>query len=100
MAEELDLYTGTLLYKDINFIFTFDRTELRLIPLKDREHEIEWEWKRKLLGNGVYTCGDPIPVEVDFLIGECNETRHRIVFLPKQGATLELYNTVVRIPLS
>lgn len=100
MAEELDLYTGTLLYKDINFTFVFDRSELRLIPPMDKEHEIEWEWGRKPLGNGVYTWGDPIPVGVDFLIGECNETRHRIIFLPKQGATLGLYNSVVRIPLA
>lgn len=100
MTEELDLYTGTLLYKDVNFTFAFDRRELRLIPPKDKEHEIKWEWARKPLGNGVYTLGDPIPVGADFLIGECNETRHRIVFLPKQGATLGLYNTVVRIPLA
>ena len=100
MAEELDLYTGTLLYKDINFTFAFDRSELRLIPPKDKEHEIEWEWGRKPPGNGAYTWGEPIPVGVDFLIAECNETRHRIIFLPKQGATLGLYNSVVRIPLA
>lgn len=97
MAEELDLYTGTLLYKDINFTFVFDRSELRLVPPKDKEQEIE-RW-REPQGNGVYTLGDPIPVGVDFLIGECNETRHRIIFLPKKGATLVFYNTLVRIPL-
>lgn len=100
MAEELDYYTGTLLYKDINFTFAFDKNELRLIPPKDKEHEIEWEWGKKSLGNGMYTFGDPIPVGVDFLIGQCNETRHRMIFLPKQGSTLGLYNTVVRIPLA
>ena len=100
MAEEIGLYTGTLLYKDINFTFAFDRSELRLIPPKDKEHEIEWEWGREPLGNGVYTWGDPMPVGVDFIIGECNETRHRIIFLPKQGATLGLYNSVVLIPLA
>ena len=46
-TEEIGLYTGTLLYKDINFTFAFDRSELRLIPPKDKEHEIEWEWGRK-----------------------------------------------------
>jgi hypothetical protein len=100
MAEELDLYTGTLLYKDINFTFAFDRSELHLIPPKDKEHEIEWEWGRKPLGNGAYTWGDLMPVGVDFLIGECNETRRHIVFLPKQGATLGFYNSMVRIPLA
>ena len=99
MVEELDLYTGKLLYKDIYFTFAFDRSELRLIPPKEKENEIECEWMRKQLGSGVYTWGDPVPVGVDYLIGECNETRHRIIFLPKQGATLGLHNFVVHIPL-
>lgn len=100
MAEELVFYTGTLQYREINFTFAFDKNELRLIPPKEKEHEIEWEWGWKPLGNGAYTLGEPIPVGLDFLIGECNETRHRIVFLPKQGATLGLYNSVVYIPLA
>ena len=100
MDEELAFYTGTLRYRDIDFTFAFDKNELRLIPPKEKEHEIEWEWGFKPLANGVYTLGDPIPVGVDFLIGECNETRSHIVFLPQQGATLGLYNSMVRIPLA
>lgn len=100
MAEELAFYTGTLQYKGISFSFAFDKNELRLIPPEEKEHEIEWEWRRKPLGNGAFTFGDPIPVGVDFLIGECNETRSHIVFLPKQGATLGFYNSIVRIPLA
>ena len=100
MAEELAFYTGILQYREIDFTFAFDKNELRLIPPKEKEHEIEWEWGWTPLGNGAYTMGDPMPVGVDFLIGECNETRHRIVFLPKQGATLSLYNSMVRIPLA
>lgn len=100
MAEELELYTGNLRYKDIDFTFVFDKAELRMIPPKDKEYEIEWEWGKKPLGNGAFTWGDPIPVGVDFLVGECNETKHHIVFLPKQGATLGIYNSMVRIPLA
>ena len=100
MAEELNLYTGTLLYKEICFTFAFDRRELRLLPPKDKEYEIECEWGRKPLGNGIYTWSDPLPVGVDFLIGECNETGHRIIFLPKEGATLGIHNSVVRILLA
>ena len=44
MAEEIDLYTGTLLYKDISFTFAFDGSELRLIPPKEKKHVIEWDW--------------------------------------------------------
>ena len=43
MAEELKLYTGNLRYKNIDFTFVFDKTELRMIPPKDKEYEIEWE---------------------------------------------------------
>lgn len=99
MTEELDFYTGTLSYKDIIFTFAFDRSELRLIPPKDKEHEIEWEWMRKPLGNGAYTWGNPIPVGVRYLVGKCNETRNRMVFLPTTNATLEFHNSGIRIPL-
>lgn len=34
MSVELDLYTGKLTYKDIEFDFVFDKSELRLIPPK------------------------------------------------------------------
>lgn len=99
MAEELAFYTGTLQYREIDFTFAFDKDELRLIPPKDKEYEIEWEWRRKSLGNGAFTLGDPVPVGADFLVGKCNETRNHIVFLPKQGAFLSIYNSVIRIPL-
>ena len=100
MAEELTLYTGKLNYKDIDFTFVFDGNELKLIPPKEKEHEIEWEWGWTTLESGAKTWADPIPVGVDQMIGKCNETRHRVVFLPKTGATLGLYNYVIRIPLS
>lgn len=47
-----------------------------------------------------HTWADPMPVGVDQMIGKCNETRHRIVFLPETGATLGLYNYVIRVPIS
>lgn len=100
MDDELTLYTGKLQYRDIDFTFAFDKSELRLIPPIEKVHEIEWEWARKRLANGAYTFGDPVPVGAGFLIGVCNETRHRFVFLPKQGATLGFYNYIVRIQLA
>lgn len=100
MAEELDFYTGTLLYKDIHFTFAFDKSELRLIPPEEKKHVVEWDWKMKEIRPGVSTFADPIPVEDTFLIGDCNETKHKIIFLPKQGTTLGLYNSVVIIRLA
>ena len=99
MYNELEFYTGTLIYKEIAFTFAFDKNELRLIPPEEKAHEIEWEWAKKSMGEGVYTSGDPMPVNADYLIGECNETRQRIVFLPARGAILNFRNSVLKIPL-
>ena len=99
MTEELSIYTGTLLYREINFTFAFDKKELRLIPPKDKEYIVEDEWGRTPLGKGIFAWADPIPVGADYLIGKCNETRQSIVFLPKQGSTLGFHNSVVHISL-
>lgn len=40
MSVELDVYTGTLTYKQIEFSFVFDGEELRLIPPKDKHQEV------------------------------------------------------------
>ncbi len=97
--EELELYTGRLDYKDIQFTFIFDRKELRLIPPTEKQHEIEFVWGLKSLGQGIYTGPEPIPVGEDVLIGECGETRRKIVFLPQRGSNLSLYNSTVIIRL-
>lgn len=86
MRDRFDLYTGTLQYRGINFTFAFNERELRLIPPEDYKHVIERDWKMKQIGNGVYTLADPIPIEEAFLVGYCNETKHRIVFIPEQGS--------------
>ena len=55
---------------------------------------------KKEIRKGVYTFADPMPVEDMFLIGKCNETNHRIIFIPEHGSTLGLFNSVVRISLA
>ena len=99
MLDDLSLYTGKLTYKGIEFSFVFDKEKLQLIPPDDKKQEIEWNWKHKAIGNGAYTFADPIPVGVDFLIGNCNETQHRIIFIPKQGSKLSFYNLVLFVSL-
>ena len=99
MSEELNLYTGKLNYKDIDFSFAFDQNELRLIPPDDKRHTVEWEWTMKPLGNGKYVFADPMQVGVEWLEGECNETKSKIVFLPKQGSYVGIHNSIVRIEL-
>ena len=99
MDEDLDLYTGTLIYREIEFTFSFDEKELRLIPPADKRHVVEWDWKMKEIASGAFVFDDPIPIEEPFLVGECNETKMKIIFIPKQGSTLHLYNSVIRIEL-
>lgn len=82
MSVEPDVYTGTLTYKEIEFSFVFDRKELRLIPSEHECHNVHM-WFMKHLGEGAYTFGDPIYIEDDYLIGECNENCQKIIFLPK-----------------
>lgn len=100
MDNELDLYTGSLFYKNICFTFAFDKSELRLIPPEDKKSLIDWDWKFKEISPGQYVPADPIPVEDPYLTGECNETKHSIIFIPKQDSVLGLYNSVVRITLA
>ena len=100
MPDELDLYTGALRYKDIDFTFAFDKRELRLIPPEDKRRLIEWDWRMRPLSEGAFAPADPTPVGEKFLIGECNETKHKIIFIPEQGSNLYFYNSVVRIVLA
>ena len=100
MADEYTLYTGKLTYRDIDFSFAFDKETLRLIPPDEKRHTIEWDWKMKPIANGAYTFADPLPVDVDYIVGRCNETGSKLVFIPKQGSRLSIRNYIVEIELA
>lgn len=95
----MQLFTGTLKYRGIQFTYCMLGNNLRLIPPKEKEHEIEWEWGMRKLSDGAYTFGDPLPVGEDYLVGDCNETRQKMVFLPRQGGHLGINNSTVNIQL-
>ena len=97
MAIELDVYSGKLVYKEVDFSFVFDGSELRLIPSKDKEREVSM-WFMRPLGNGAYTNGDPLYVEDDYLIGKCNENGQKMIFLPKHN-NIGCYNSVLVIDI-
>lgn len=97
MSIELEVYTGILTYKGIEFSFVFDREELRVIPPKDKDHEVHM-WFMKPLGNGAYTFGDPVYIEDDYLIGKCNENYQKIIFLPKR-TNIGSYNSVLIVQI-
>ena len=78
---EVDIYTGVLEYKGINFSFVFDKQELRLIPPKDKKKKIEHEWFMHKIGEGVYAGGDHPQMEQPFLVGTCNEDGNKMIFI-------------------
>lgn len=82
MPNELDIYSGELIYKGINFSFIFDGEQLRLIPPKDRKQEIEM-WFIRPIGKGTYIDGDPLHIEDKYLVGTCNENYRKMLFFPK-----------------
>lgn len=88
-----DLVTGTITYKSIEFTFVFNREELRLIPPSEKADEVGM-WFRKEIQPGMYTMGDPVYVEEDFLTGKCNEG-HDIILFPVKGRTIGRINDVL-----
>lgn len=97
MSIELEVYTGILTYKGIEFSFVFDREALCLIPPKDKDHEVHM-WFMNPLGNGAYTFGDPLYIEDDYLIGKSNENYQKIIFLPKH-TNIGSYNSVLIVQI-
>lgn len=77
---DYDTYTGTINFKEIDFTFIFDKKTLKLVPPKERKHDVD-KWFMKEIKNGVYTLGDPIYIE-DIIYGVANETGQKIVFIP------------------
>lgn len=97
MSVELNVYTGTLTYKEIEFSFVFDGEELRLIPPEDKHREVHM-WFMKPLGKGMYTLGVPVYIEDNYLIGKCNENRQKLIFFPKHKS-IGSYNSVLSVQI-
>lgn len=90
-------YSGTLKFKDVDFVFVFDGSELVLIPPKECKNDIMWGWLKKEICPGVYTSGDPLTVDVPYLDGFCNETSKRLIFLTREESTVGSRNSTLYI---
>lgn len=71
MATEMDIYTGKIKYRDVDFEFVFDGAELRLVPPLEKKEEIHMEWIMTPMGNGGYTMGEPLKMESSYLVASC-----------------------------
>lgn len=63
MAVELEIYTGKIKYKNVDFEFVFNGDELRLIPPLDKKEEVYMEWIMAPMENGTRTMGRPLKME-------------------------------------
>lgn len=72
---------GTLKYKDIEFDFTLEEDNLKLIPINDYKDKFQKTFRLEL-ANGAYTDKDNY-LEEKYLIGQRLENYQRIVMIPK-----------------
>ena len=94
-----EIYTGVLRYKDDDYQFVFSDTKLRLIPCSEKQRSSMWKFGMKEITKGTYTQDEPPRMEEDILVGNCNESRKQIIFLPKKGAYISKQNSVLFIDL-
>ena len=79
--DNLEVYTGLLFYKNIEFFYMFNGEELRLVPSSEKRDEVRYNILLKRLGDGpAYTMASPV-IEEPYLIGKCNETGRTMIFL-------------------
>lgn len=80
------MFTGNLLYKEIEFTFVFDGEELRLIPPKDKYREIRHKWNRIEINKSIYAPNNPLIMEDPFLSGINVESNQQIIFIAKPNS--------------
>lgn len=90
---EFDTYTGKIEYKEIEFTFIFDKKELKMIPPKEKYHEVDL-WFKKEIAPGCYTFGDPVYIK-NVIIGIANETGQKIMFMPSYTSVRPINSTLV-----
>lgn len=99
IVSKLDIYTGQIKYRDIDFEFVFDGDELRLIPPRNKREEIHREWIMTPMGNGIYTMGEPLKMESPYLVGKCNENGRTLIFITQQEANIGSHNSVLFVEI-
>lgn len=90
MLSEIEIYTGTLVYQKIEFSFIFNKKELRLIPSKNIAYDV---CKNFMISS---KNDNSLFIEENYLIGSCNETGKKIIFLIT-NSNFSRYNAVIVI---
>ncbi len=95
MRTEFNLYTGKITYKNIEFDFVFNKSELRLITPDEKIGETR-RWFMNELRPGAYTFGGPVYIEDSYLIGVINETGQTIIFFTPHSRIV-CYNHILTV---
>jgi len=99
MAQDSEILTGTIVYRNIIFNFVLFNEELRLIPPLDKEKEVFY-WKMTTVGDGVYTGFVPLYIEDEFLIGKTNDTYQKVIFIIETGKQVSCINSTLFVSIS
>lgn len=99
VGTELNIYTGQVKYRDVDFGFVFDGDVLRLIPPFDKKEEIYMELFMTPMDNGIYTMGEPPKMELPYLIGKCSENGGTLIFITQQESNIGSYNAVLMVEI-
>lgn len=95
--EKYSAYTGRITYRDIEFDFSFDGDNLKLIPPDDKKAEVMWEWGMESIAPGVNIGPRPLCLNQTFLKGPCFETGKEIIFLFFKNQRFGFYNSILEI---
>lgn len=80
---EKNYFTGSLIYKDIEFSYVFDKTE-SIIYLTAKNNSLvtalELISHKDEIAKGVYISGTPKLIDVDYLEASCDQRMQRIIF--------------------
>lgn len=93
------LYTGFLEFEGEDYQFVFVDQTLRIIPTNAESRNGMWRYGMKEITQGTYTWDEPPRMDQDVIIGRCNETNQKIIFLPKKGSYIAHQNSVLLIDL-
>ena len=94
MSERV-LYSGYLTFRDEKYSFSFDGTELHLIPTEEKEESFKWKWIADGFNKWAYSSSSEKVISEKYIIGECFETSSRIVFFLALGRYINQNNAAL-----
>lgn len=86
--------SGTINYKSLTFYFHFNEQTLKMYPSEEQQASVN-QWGNVELIHGVYTLGNPILLEDDYLVGKSDEIGKTIIFIPKSNQVTKSNSVII-----